>query len=451
MTADRPFFLHVYDISGGLAQLFSGSILGTQIDGIWHSGVVVDGIEYFYGDGIQSMPSAEFQRQHQVVPTEVIELGSTNVPTEGIEEFLNSAEIKERFNRAGYHLINNNCNHFSDTLTRFLRNGEGIPDRILNVAENVLNTPGGVAAQQLMQGFREAFAQPNRRTEASNTQQRNHNQNESQNPDSNRTTGTAQSGSRDQGVDPLEELAQGVPQFLDQVIRGLMPEGGQSSQREVNRGHGCSGNRGGRGRGRGNNSQHRRHHGQRRNRSPGSGMNVNGPPGIDEVLGAVPQVVEGVMQNFMDAHSGARGRRENRQNGGVEEILGDVMQAFAGAVGQGAARRSRQAGARGTRHAATSPTRAPEQNTTSSEGATRKDSEDVDIPLREDIQDFVSNAFPEPDEAAVVEKLLRIFRREGYYSMSMLKSISEEELLSIGIKKGWAKRITECLELYYSK
>ena len=33
--------LHVYDLSRGMATQFSPMLLGKQLDGIWHTGVVV--------------------------------------------------------------------------------------------------------------------------------------------------------------------------------------------------------------------------------------------------------------------------------------------------------------------------------------------------------------------------------------------------------------------------
>ena len=44
--------LNVYDLSGGMAAQFSRQLVGKQIDGIWHTGLVVYNKEFYYGGGI---------------------------------------------------------------------------------------------------------------------------------------------------------------------------------------------------------------------------------------------------------------------------------------------------------------------------------------------------------------------------------------------------------------
>ncbi len=44
--------LNVYDMSGGMAKKFSRQLVGGQIEGVWHTGIVIYGKEYYFGGGI---------------------------------------------------------------------------------------------------------------------------------------------------------------------------------------------------------------------------------------------------------------------------------------------------------------------------------------------------------------------------------------------------------------
>ena len=65
----------------------SASLLGIQIDAVYHTALVFGGIEYFFGAGVQtSYPGAT----HHGKPMEVISMGTTNLPVEVILEYLES-------------------------------------------------------------------------------------------------------------------------------------------------------------------------------------------------------------------------------------------------------------------------------------------------------------------------------------------------------------------------
>ncbi len=48
--------VYLYDLSQGMAAMFSSGLIGKKIDGIWHTGIIVYGTEYFYGGGITYSP-----------------------------------------------------------------------------------------------------------------------------------------------------------------------------------------------------------------------------------------------------------------------------------------------------------------------------------------------------------------------------------------------------------
>lgn len=133
--------LHVYDLSQGMARAMSAQLLGKQIEGVWHTGIIAFGEEWYFGGGIQrGTPGfTHFGR-----PLRVLDLGETHLPREVFEEFL--VDIAPRFTMQTYHLLRHNCNNFSDEVAQFLV-GEGIPSHILSLPDEVLSTPFG---QQLM-------------------------------------------------------------------------------------------------------------------------------------------------------------------------------------------------------------------------------------------------------------------------------------------------------------
>jgi desumoylating isopeptidase 1 len=79
--------LYVYDLSRGLARQFSGPFLGTQIDAVYHTSTVVGGMEYFFGRGIQQ---AYPGTTHHGQPMEIIPMGTTQLDSETIQDYLRS-------------------------------------------------------------------------------------------------------------------------------------------------------------------------------------------------------------------------------------------------------------------------------------------------------------------------------------------------------------------------
>ena len=111
-----------YYFSQGMAKQFSMGFLGKQIDGIWHTGVRVYGKEYFFGGGIQALPPQQVVARYGMMPVETKTLGRTSRTLAEMEQYLR--DINARFTMHTYNLLENNCNNFSDTLSRFLLQGE---------------------------------------------------------------------------------------------------------------------------------------------------------------------------------------------------------------------------------------------------------------------------------------------------------------------------------------
>lgn len=132
--------LAVYDLSRGFAKSLSKQLVGEQIDAIYHTGVRAYGLEFFYGGGIQAMPAEMVEQTYGMEPIDVLFLGETGIPFDLFQEFI--ASISENYTSDSYDILYHNCNHFSDEAVSFLL-GQNIPSYILNLPQDIMNTPFG--------------------------------------------------------------------------------------------------------------------------------------------------------------------------------------------------------------------------------------------------------------------------------------------------------------------
>lgn len=79
--------LLVYDLSRGLARQMSMGILGFQLDAIYHTSIQLNGREYVYDGGIIAIAPGS---SHLGQPMQRLHLGSTSLPMDVIEEYLDS-------------------------------------------------------------------------------------------------------------------------------------------------------------------------------------------------------------------------------------------------------------------------------------------------------------------------------------------------------------------------
>lgn len=138
-----------------MARQLSPSLLGKMIEGIWHTGVVVFGSEYYLGGDIQrDRPGHTLAGS----PDRVIPMGQTTKTQSEFDTFLRS-KVAE-FNPATYDLQHHNCNHFSNAACQFLL-GRNIPDDILYLPDAILSTPLGHLFKPMVDAFsRGAGADP---------------------------------------------------------------------------------------------------------------------------------------------------------------------------------------------------------------------------------------------------------------------------------------------------
>ncbi|KAH9498397.1 Desumoylating isopeptidase 1 [Bulinus truncatus] len=135
--------VYIYDISMGMARAMSQGILGRQINGIWHTGIVAYGQEYFFGSGgiEQCSPGGTCLGQ----PLEIVDLGKSEIPFDVFMDYLHELS-NTSYKGETYHLFHHNCNNFSSEVAQFLT-GKDIPSHITSLPQEVLNTPFGAMIQ----------------------------------------------------------------------------------------------------------------------------------------------------------------------------------------------------------------------------------------------------------------------------------------------------------------
>ncbi|KAF8650336.1 hypothetical protein AX16_005277 [Volvariella volvacea WC 439] len=134
-----PVKLYVYDLSRGMARQMSLQLTGRHIDGIWHTSIVVFGKEIWYGQGINSAAPGH---SHHGQPLQILDMGETLLDEETFNEYIH--EIRSHYTADKYHLLDFNCNSFTDDCISFLTGGS-IPQYIKDLPTDFLSTPFGAS------------------------------------------------------------------------------------------------------------------------------------------------------------------------------------------------------------------------------------------------------------------------------------------------------------------
>lgn len=116
-----PVKLNIYDLSGGAAKNHK---IG---DGVWMSGLVVYGKEFYFGDGVCHDLAGKTPFG---IPKRQADIGYTQIEEEDfVESFL--AGVGELYQRQNYRINKCDGNHFTNECAEFLTGGEGIPKHLL--------------------------------------------------------------------------------------------------------------------------------------------------------------------------------------------------------------------------------------------------------------------------------------------------------------------------------
>ena len=142
----------MYDLSQGMAKTMSKGLIGTQVDGVWHTGICVFGKEYYYGSGI----SADAVGQTPFgTPTKTISLGVTNRMEDEFLKYLKGKQ--DHWSEPKYEIENHNCNHFTDAASKFLLEDKGIPTDIVGQPKMIFATSFGSMMKPMMEKAQESL------------------------------------------------------------------------------------------------------------------------------------------------------------------------------------------------------------------------------------------------------------------------------------------------------
>lgn len=145
--------LHVYDLTKGLCGRHSEEIMGKKINGMFHSGIVCFGLEFYFegGIGCASEGHTRFGAQY-----DVIHLGET---TKTASEFIQWVHDNENvaYGLDKYKVLKHNCHHFSREAARFLLE-ESVPDVDSVFPSFVFSTSNDLASSELGSSLEEVLS-----------------------------------------------------------------------------------------------------------------------------------------------------------------------------------------------------------------------------------------------------------------------------------------------------
>jgi len=136
-------------------------VLNEQVDGVWHTGVVVFGKEYYFGGDIYFDEPAKTGFGN---PRQQIVLGTTLRQRDELHSYIVS-ELKREFTRDLYDAARNNCNHFSDRIAMFLV-GKHIPEDVLTQPMLMMKTGIGRALRPIVSRYLGTCFEPQTTTAA---------------------------------------------------------------------------------------------------------------------------------------------------------------------------------------------------------------------------------------------------------------------------------------------
>ena len=134
-----------YDLTNGMATKIYKFMTGKDLEAVWHTSLVVYGNEYFFGGGICV---GEPRNTPYGKPIKESVFGKTSKTEEEFNKYPDS--MRDVYSAENYHLLERNCNHFTDAICKFLCD-KPLPDEILNQHKQLSDTAFGKYINQRLE------------------------------------------------------------------------------------------------------------------------------------------------------------------------------------------------------------------------------------------------------------------------------------------------------------
>lgn len=162
--------VYMYDLSGGMARQFSPMLLGTMIEAIWHTSILIDGAHEIYFDGGVGIATAPAGQTRFGRPVRVDDMGESTKTSREFAEWC-AQQQQSQFGPNSYSLLVRNCNHFTDAALRFLATPRQLSADVTDMIPRILSTPLGGMLAPMLQGMTSDQQLVNGMQQASHSQQ----------------------------------------------------------------------------------------------------------------------------------------------------------------------------------------------------------------------------------------------------------------------------------------
>lgn len=146
-TGEMEVELHVYDLSHGFLKKYSKDLVGIETPGVYHSGVVCYGLEFYFegGIGVAAAGRTRFGNKYKRHRLGVTQRTVTEFWRWVALRGLHVNQIHD------YHPVRHNCHHFTNEAVQYLLGEEAaIPSYLFETVNRLVKTPLGAAVVEAM-------------------------------------------------------------------------------------------------------------------------------------------------------------------------------------------------------------------------------------------------------------------------------------------------------------